>query len=60
MRDTATRLGLSIGSVSSAIEAADMIEKVPALAKLESITEIKRAIKNAKKKVVVDNSVASL
>ncbi len=55
MRDTAKRLGLSLGTTSEAVEAAEWLEKVPDLAKLKNKTEIKKAIKKAKK--TVENKV---
>ena len=51
VRDTAKRLGVSLGTASEHIEMGDWLEKVPELAKLGSKTEIKKAIKKAKKNV---------
>ena len=51
LRDTAKRLGVSVGTASEHIEMGDWLERVPELAKLGSKSEIKKAIKKAKKTV---------
>jgi len=51
LRDTAKRLGVSVGTASEHVEMGEWLENVPELAKLGSKTEIKKAIKKAKKQV---------
>ena len=59
LRDTAKRLGVSVGTASEHVEMGDWLERVPELAKLGSKTEIKKAIKKAKKQVTQAKKIAT-
>jgi ParB/RepB/Spo0J family partition protein len=57
LRDTAERLNISVGKASMDVELAERLEEMPELAKFGTAAEIRKAIKNAKKKVVRDEKV---
>ena len=53
VRDAAKKLGISKSKMSEDLEMAKWVEEVPELEKLENVQEIRKAIKKAKKRVVV-------
>jgi len=57
LRDTAERLGISIGKASMDVELGEWLEEMPQLAKLGSASEIRKAIKKAKKQVKRDDKI---
>jgi len=57
LRDTANRLGISVGKASMDIELAERLEEMPELAKFGSASEIRKAIKKAKKQVARDEKI---
>jgi DNA modification methylase len=60
MRDTAQKLGISVGSVSMDLEIGRWLEEIPELAKLGNRKDIKRAIDRAKGKVKRERMLENL
>lgn len=59
-RDTAQKLGVSVGKVSGDLEIAQWLEDIPELEKLGGRKEIRQAISQAKKKVTRSKALESM